>query len=110
MKVGIGIKPGTPAELLLPHAELADMLLVMTVEPGFGGQKFMQDMMPKVRLLRERFPLLDIEVDGGVSPANIDLCAQSGANMIVSGSAVVKADSPQQVITQLKQAVQKVFP
>lgn len=109
MKVGIGIKPATPVDVILPYGELADMLLVMTVEPGFGGQKFMVDMMPKVRALRERFPLMDIEVDGGVSPANIDICAEAGANMIVSGSAVVKAEDPQLVMSQLKTAVQKAL-
>jgi len=109
MKVGIGIKPATSVDVILPYGELADMLLVMTVEPGFGGQKFMVDMMPKVRALRERFPLMNIEVDGGVSPANIDICAEAGANMIVSGSAVVKAEDPQLVMSQLKTAVQKAL-
>ena len=75
-QVGIGLKPGTDVSAVLPYAELADMLLVMTVEPGFGGQKFMADMMPKVAQLREAFPLIDIEVDGGVSPATIDQCAK----------------------------------
>ncbi|XP_043245223.1 ribulose-phosphate 3-epimerase-like isoform X1 [Amphibalanus amphitrite] len=110
MKVGIGLKPGTDVSVVLPYGPLADMLLVMTVEPGFGGQKFMADMMSKVERLRTEFPLVNIEVDGGVSPANIDQCAKAGANMIVSGSAVVKSPQPAEVISQLKQAVQKVFP
>ena len=74
--MGIGLKPGTDVDAVLPYAPLADMLLVMTVEPGFGGQKFMADMMPKVARLRQEFPMVDIEVDGGVSPANIDQCAK----------------------------------
>ncbi|XP_042235737.1 ribulose-phosphate 3-epimerase-like [Homarus americanus] len=105
MKVGIGIKPGTPVESVMPYADLADMILVMTVEPGFGGQKFMADMMPKVKYLREKFPDMDIEVDGGVGLSTIDACAKAGANMIVSGSAVVKAEDPQSVISQLRESV-----
>jgi len=105
MKAGVGIKPGTSVDVVLPFVEDVDMVLVMTVEPGFGGQKFMQDMMPKVKKLREQFTSLDIEVDGGVGPATIDACAQAGANMIVSGSAVTSAVEPQQVIAKLKDSV-----
>lgn len=62
IQVGVAIKPGTPVEAVLPYVDLVDMVLVMTVEPGFGGQKFMADMMPKVRLLRDKYPTKDIEV------------------------------------------------
>lgn len=75
-QVGIGIKPGTPVEEVLPYAEQVDMVLVMTVEPGFGGQKFMEDMMPKVETLRKKYPGLDIEVDGGLGPATINSAAK----------------------------------
>ncbi|XP_045596648.1 ribulose-phosphate 3-epimerase isoform X1 [Procambarus clarkii] len=109
MKVGIGIKPGTSVESVVPYADLADMILVMTVEPGFGGQKFMGDMMTKVRFLREKFPDMDIEVDGGVGPSTIDACAEAGANMIVSGSAVVNAEDPKAVILQLRESVVKAL-
>ncbi|KAK8741377.1 hypothetical protein OTU49_002187 [Cherax quadricarinatus] len=109
MKVGIGIKPGTSVDAVVPYADLADMILVMTVEPGFGGQKFMSDMMPKVKYLRQKFPDMDIEVDGGVGPATIDACAQAGANMIVSGSAVVNAEDPKTVISLLRQSVVKAL-
>lgn len=60
--MGVALRPGTPVESVLPLVDLVDMVLVMTVEPGFGGQKFMADMMPKVRLLREKYPTKDIEV------------------------------------------------
>ena len=76
MKVGIAVKPNTPITKIEEYIEAADMILIMTVEPGFGGQKFMSNMMPKVRHLRQRFPNLNIEVDGGVGPATIQECAQ----------------------------------
>lgn len=76
MKVGLAIKPGTPVTSVEEYIDMADMILVMTVEPGFGGQKFMTDMMPKIELLREKYPTMDIEVDGGIGPNNIDVCAK----------------------------------
>ncbi|CAD5113492.1 DgyrCDS2655 [Dimorphilus gyrociliatus] len=102
MKVGMGIKPGTPVEVFDQYIEKIDMALIMTVEPGFGGQKFMGDMMPKIEYLRKKYQELDIEVDGGVSPNTIDQCANAGANMIVSGTAVVYADDPRQVMNKLR--------
>ena len=91
--------------MVLPYVEEVDMVLVMTVEPGFGGQSFITEMMPKIKKLRDQFKLLDIEVDGGVGPKTIDACAQAGANMIVSGSAITSASEPQEVIAQLKMSV-----
>lgn len=70
------MKPGTPVSDVVQYIPFADMVLVMTVEPGFGGQKFMFDQMDKVRWLRNEYPLLDIEVDGGVSLSTISACAE----------------------------------
>lgn len=74
-QVGLAIKPGTPVSEVEEYISISDMVLVMTVEPGFGGQKFMEGQMEKVKHLREHYPLLDIEVDGGVGPATIGSCA-----------------------------------
>ena len=83
------------------------MALVMTVEPGFGGQKFMPEMMPKVEALRKRCPELNIEVDGGLAENTIDTAADAGANVIVAGSAVFGAKDPSEVIAKLREAVEK---
>ena len=107
MKVGIAVKPGTSIDEVIPFVPQLDLVLVMTVEPGFGGQKFQATMMDKVKTLRQQFPSLDIEVDGGLGPSTIDIAAQSGANWIVAGSSVFKAEHPEAVITELREAVQK---
>lgn len=83
------------------------MVLVMTVHPGFGGQKFMASELPKVSALRERYPNLNIEVDGGLGVGTIDQAADAGANVIVAGSAVFGAEDPADVIQKLREAVQK---
>ena len=94
-KAGIVLKPKTPAEAAIPYLEKCDMILVMTVEPGFGGQKFMADMMPKVRQLREWMddinPDCHIEVDGGVDAETCATCKENGADALVAGSAYFKA-------------------
>jgi len=105
MKVGIAIKPCTDVQLLVPFVKDIDMALVMTVEPGKGGQSFMPDMMSKVKFLRENFPLLDIEVDGGVGPSTVRTCAEHGANMIVSGTAIINNKNRREVIESLKNSV-----
>ena len=94
-KAGIVLKPKTPAEAALPFLEKVDLILVMTVEPGFGGQKFMADQMEKVSALRalidQRNPGCELEVDGGVDPVTCKTCIAAGANVLVAGSAVYKA-------------------
>jgi len=101
MKVGLAIKPNTPVESVYPYIHMLDQVLVMTVEPGFGGQSFMRDMMSKVYTLRRNYPGLTIEVDGGLGLDTIDYASKAGANMIVAGSAVFKGD-PGHVISVLK--------
>ncbi|KAJ8733355.1 hypothetical protein PYW08_001653 [Mythimna loreyi] len=109
MKVGLAIKPGTPVSEVEKYIAISDMVLIMTVEPGFGGQKFMEDQMTKVKYLRDQYPLLDIEVDGGVGPATISCCANAGANMIVSGTAVIGAADQAATIRSLRDTVQEAI-
>ena len=91
VKPGVVVKPNTPAEAVAPYLEKVDMVLVMTVEPGFGGQKFMAHMMPKVKQLREMIneknPACHLEVDGGVDLTTGEVCKENGANVLVAGSA-----------------------
>ena len=95
-RAGIVLKPATPAEAVLPFLEKVSLVLVMTVEPGFGGQKFMADMMPKVSAIRAlidaRNPGCELEVDGGVDPVTCKTCIAAGADVLVAGSAVYKAE------------------
>lgn len=113
MQAGIAIKPDTPVDVLWDilenkdEKERPDMVLVMTVHPGFGGQKFMASELPKVKALRERYPDLNIEVDGGLGLGTIDQAADAGANVIVAGSAVFGAQDPADVIAKLREAVNK---
>lgn len=93
-KVGLVLKPKTPASVLKPYLEQLDMVLVMTVEPGFGGQSFMHDMMPKVKEIREMIDAsgkeIDLEVDGGVNAETAKICVENGANVLVAGSYLFK--------------------
>lgn len=109
MSVGIAIKPETPAKALRPYLAHIDMALVMTVEPGFGGQAFMEEMMPKVMQIRRWAPALDLQVDGGLSPETISAAAAAGANVIVAGSSVFKGE-PGDVIQAMRAAVEAAPP
>ncbi len=94
-RAGVVLKPKTPAQAVLPFLEKVELILVMTVEPGFGGQSFMADQMEKVSAIRKMIdgknPACELEVDGGVAPDTRDTCVQAGANVLVAGSAVYKA-------------------
>ena len=93
-QVGLVLKPKTPASALKPYLDQLDMVLVMTVEPGFGGQSFMYDMMPKVKEIHEMITAtgkdIDLEVDGGVNAETAKICVENGANVLVAGSYLFK--------------------
>ena len=95
VKPAVAIRPKTPAEAVLPFLDLCDLVLVMTVEPGFGGQSFMTGLMPKLQQVRDyidaRRPGCELEVDGGVTTETAKLCTAHGANVLVAGSAYFKA-------------------
>ena len=109
----LAVKPGTPVETVFPYLEKLGMVLVMTVEPGFGGQSFMEDMMPKVKTLREEIIRrgldVDIQVDGGVSMKTVETCAKNGANVLVAGSAIFGAPDRKAMISDLRAAAAKYF-
>jgi ribulose-phosphate 3-epimerase len=104
---GIAISPRTPVSALEPFLNEIDMVLIMTVEPGFGGQSFMGKMMPKVRDIRSRLPHINIQVDGGLDPKTIVEAAAAGANVIVAGNSIFKASDRALVVSQLRNEVQK---
>jgi ribulose-phosphate 3-epimerase len=101
MKAGIALKPATPAEAVLPYLSDLDMVLVMTVEPGFGGQSFMENQLPKIEAVRSECEKLgipmDIQVDGGIAEETAPLVKKAGANVLVAGSFVFKGDKKEAV-------------
>lgn len=107
-KIGLAVKPKTPAEVLFPYLPLIDLALVMTVEPGFGGQKFMADMLPKVHVLREELDRLglgcELEVDGGIDRNTSPLVTEAGANVLVAGSAVFREADRAAAIAAIRNA------
>lgn len=109
MKVAIALKPDTPAEVLDPYADQLDMILVMTVVPGFSGQSFMGEMMPKVEAIRSKYKDMNIQVDGGLSPKTVDAATAAGANVIVAASAIFGSDDRKGVIDQLRASVDKAL-
>ena len=106
LRAGISIKPGTPISAVLPYAAEADMILVMTVEPGFGGQKLIPETLDKVRALRAFVTAegldTDIEVDGGITEGNIADIVKAGANVVVAGSAVFRGDARENTVRLMK--------
>lgn len=98
VRAAVSVKPKTPATAVAPYLDFVDLILVMTVEPGFGGQKFMEPMMPKLRAIREmidsRKLACELEVDGGVNAETAKTCIENGADVLVAGSAYFKAPDP----------------
>lgn len=106
VRAAVSVKPGTPAEEVLPFLHQCDLILVMTVEPGFGGQRFQEAMMPKLRTIRawldRENPACELEVDGGVNETTARLCKENGANVLVAGSAYFKAEHPEAFVRALQ--------
>lgn len=107
VRAALCVKPKTPAEAVLPFLPYCDLILVMTVEPGFGGQAFMADMMPKLRAIRDYIdaqnPACELEVDGGVNRETAKLCRENGANVLVAGSAYFKSPDPAEFVRAVKE-------
>ena len=109
-KAGIALSPRTPAAAVTGILHEVDLVLVMTVNPGFGGQKFMKAMMPKILEIRSRLPdHVDIEVDGGLKVDTVGLAAGAGANVIVAGTAVFRAEDPAAVIAALRRRAEETY-
>jgi ribulose-phosphate 3-epimerase len=111
-KVGLAIKPATDFSKVEEFIEEIDMLLIMTVEPGFGGQTFMRELMSKVAIARSRInrcidPIPLLQIDGGVSETTIEIAASSGANCFVAGSAVFNSSNPADMVRKLRNLAQK---
>ena len=108
---GLAISPKTSGEAVLPFVSMADMILVMTVEPGFGGQSFMPECLDKVRVLRRQTIKmgidLNIEVDGGINAENAIHCTEAGANVLVAGSALFKTKRPRSVMAAMREAARE---
>ncbi|HHT17211.1 MAG TPA: ribulose-phosphate 3-epimerase [Papillibacter sp.] len=110
-RTGLSLRPKTPWEILLPYLDELDLVLVMTVEPGFGGQSFMEDQLPKIAALRREIDRrgikCELEVDGGINPETARLCVEAGADVLVAGSAVFGAPDRAAMIAALRDAAGK---
>ncbi|MBN2096249.1 ribulose-phosphate 3-epimerase [Candidatus Peregrinibacteria bacterium] len=102
---GVSIDPKTPVSKIQKVLPLVDLVLIMSVEPGFGGQAFMPEVLPKIVQIRKAYPELDIEVDGGITHETAPLCKSAGANIFVAGSYILKADDPKAAAEKLRKAV-----
>ncbi len=107
-KAGISVKPGTDVEVVVPYLHKLDLLLIMTVEPGFGGQSYIETMNEKIAKARQMIDAqgkdIDLEVDGGITVKNIHMPIQNGANVIVAGTAVFKAENIEATIAEMRLA------
>ena len=111
-KAGVTLKPKTPADAVLPFLPCVDLILVMTVEPGFGGQSFMMDQLPKINIIRglieEQAPACELEVDGGIDVSTAPLVVKAGANVLVAGSAVFGKPDRKAAIASIRDRIIKV--
>ena len=103
---GVSINPKTPVKKIEKVLPLVDLVLIMSVEPGFGGQKFMAEVLPKIQEIRDKYPNLDIEIDGGIDNKTAPLAKAVGANVFVAGSYILKADNPKEAAEKLRASVQ----
>ena len=107
VKAALSIKPKTPAEAVVPYLPLCSLILVMTVEPGFGGQKLIPDTLSTVRQVKDMSALMkapiDIQVDGGITPENAHLAVEAGANVLVAGSAIFRAEDVKEAVRRFKE-------
>jgi len=101
IRAGIAINPETPVSKIKNVARFADLVLVMTVHPGFGGQDFLMETLPKIKKLREMLPKIDIEVDGGIDEQTALLAARAGANVLVAGTTIFNAVDPKEAVDRL---------
>ena len=112
-KVAISLKPATSAKVLTPYLPYLDMVLIMTVEPGFGGQKFMNDMMAKVSEVREMINLdgydIDVQVDGGINAETTKIAAAAGANVLVAGSSIFGAPDAAKAVADIRSAAEDAY-
>ena len=104
IKSGIAFNPSTPKEKIIPYLDIADMILVMSVEPGYCGQSFHENAIDRVKYFKTNFPSKIIEVDGGVSTQNSAILSKNGADILVAGSAIFKSSDPLQTIAEMKKS------
>lgn len=105
MEPSLALNPATPVSSVLPYLDQVVSVLVMTVVPGLGGQAFMGEMMEKVATIRKQFPLMDIELDGGVGPKVIEICGKAGANRVVVGTALLRSTTKREDVIYMRKAL-----
>ena len=101
-QMGIALNPGTPWQEIEKFIPQIDLVLLMTVHPGFGGQKFLKEVLPKIKSLRKKYPQVKIEVDGGINPKTGKKCVEAGADILVSGNYIFKSRNIKEAIEKLK--------
>ncbi len=101
-KAGVSINPETPVSKISSVLPMVDLVLVMSVHPGFGGQKFIPEVLDKIRWIREHYPKLDIQIDGGIDDKTAHLAVEAGANVLVAGSYILKSKNPREAVRKLR--------